>query len=254
MSLVTLYQFPISHYCEKVRWALDFKGISYEVVNLLPLWHVPRMMILSRQTQVPVVTLDGNTLNGSSAIVAALEARFPASQPLLPLRESDIHESDLIEQRCDKVLGPHVRRACYFHILQDSAAAYQLLAEGQSLSGKVKLKASMPLVIAGMRKAMHIHRHGYLESLDRISETLEFLSQKLGRHRYFSGNHLSAVDITVASLLAPLARPPLTIYASPLLLDQGFHDLISLFNHHPMINWTRRTYAQHRWVKRISPI
>ena len=35
MSIV-LYQFPISHYCEKVRWALAYKSISYQKINLLP--------------------------------------------------------------------------------------------------------------------------------------------------------------------------------------------------------------------------
>ena len=35
-----LYQFAISHYCEKIRWALDYKGLNYETVNLLPGQHV----------------------------------------------------------------------------------------------------------------------------------------------------------------------------------------------------------------------
>ena len=31
-----LYQFPISHYCEKARWQLDHKGLAYRTRNLLP--------------------------------------------------------------------------------------------------------------------------------------------------------------------------------------------------------------------------
>ena len=35
----TLYQFPISHYCEKVRWAMDYKKLEYKAKNLLPGLH-----------------------------------------------------------------------------------------------------------------------------------------------------------------------------------------------------------------------
>lgn len=38
--MLTLYQFPISHYCEKIRWALDFKQLKYNTVNLLPALHI----------------------------------------------------------------------------------------------------------------------------------------------------------------------------------------------------------------------
>ncbi|MBK8973197.1 MAG: glutathione S-transferase family protein [Hahellaceae bacterium] len=253
MSLVTLYQFPISHYCEKVRWALDFKGIPYERVNLVPLWHVPRLLMLSRQTQVPVIVMDGATVTGSWDILLAMEDRFPATPRLLPGRDSERRACSAIDAYCDRQLGPHVRRACYFHILQDSEATFTLLSEGQGLSGRFRLRASLPVVIRGMRQAMHVHRHGYLASIDAIRDALNYLDNYLGGRSYYQGNHFSATDMTVASMLAPLARPPSTIYAKPLLLDQGFHDLIALFNHHPMIDWTRRTYARYRNVQRVCP-
>ena len=28
-SMITLYQFQFSHFCEKARWALDYKGVPY---------------------------------------------------------------------------------------------------------------------------------------------------------------------------------------------------------------------------------
>ena len=37
--MLSLYQFPISHYCEKIRRALDYEKLDYRVVNLLPGFH-----------------------------------------------------------------------------------------------------------------------------------------------------------------------------------------------------------------------
>lgn len=34
-SPMKLLEFPHSHYCEKARWALDFKNISYQRVALI---------------------------------------------------------------------------------------------------------------------------------------------------------------------------------------------------------------------------
>jgi hypothetical protein len=33
---IQLYQLLFSHHCEKIRWVLDYKGIAYRTINLLP--------------------------------------------------------------------------------------------------------------------------------------------------------------------------------------------------------------------------
>jgi len=57
--MLTLYQFPISHYCEKARWALDYKKLDYRKVNLLPGPHMKKTKKLSGKTQVPVLEENG---------------------------------------------------------------------------------------------------------------------------------------------------------------------------------------------------
>ncbi|MBW2292390.1 MAG: glutathione S-transferase N-terminal domain-containing protein, partial [Deltaproteobacteria bacterium] len=36
---ITLYEFSLSHYNEKARWALDYKGIPYRSRPVLPGFH-----------------------------------------------------------------------------------------------------------------------------------------------------------------------------------------------------------------------
>ena len=37
-----LYQFPLSHFCEKARWMLDYKELEYVAQNLMPGAHRAR--------------------------------------------------------------------------------------------------------------------------------------------------------------------------------------------------------------------
>ena len=39
--MTRLYTFTISHFAEKARWSLDYKGIHYQEKRLVPGSHVP---------------------------------------------------------------------------------------------------------------------------------------------------------------------------------------------------------------------
>lgn len=53
--MMKLYQFTFSHYCEKARWALEYKGIAYQPVNLLPGSHLRTMQKLTPKERPPGV-------------------------------------------------------------------------------------------------------------------------------------------------------------------------------------------------------
>lgn len=246
MSLVVLYQFPVSHYCEKVRWALDYKGLAYEIRNLLPVWHVPTMMRLSRQSQVPVVALEGRIIAGSQAILTALEERFPAAPSLRPATPATQARCDMLVALADREIGPHVRRACYHHVLNDRAATLALLGAEQGVLGKLQLKASLPMIMALMRKGLKVDSETTLRSVDRLNQCLNELLVQLGKRRYFIGRRFSAADLAVASLLAPLARPEGTLYQRCEPVPEGYLELCEQYRRHPLIEWTLDMYQRHR--------
>ena len=77
--MLTLYQFPNSHYCEKVRWALDYKQLDYRIINLLPGLHVDRTAKkLAGSSSLPILVHDGKALQNSSDILTYLERSVPA--------------------------------------------------------------------------------------------------------------------------------------------------------------------------------
>ncbi len=76
--MLKLYQFPISHYCEKIRWVLAFKNLNHEVKNLLPGLHTLTTKKLSPLTSVPILTHDDKVIQGSDKIISYLDETFPA--------------------------------------------------------------------------------------------------------------------------------------------------------------------------------
>lgn len=68
MTMITLYQMPISHFCEKIRWTPDYKGIAAKRRNLLPGFHARIARTLAPQTHLPVLEHDGVVIQGSAAI------------------------------------------------------------------------------------------------------------------------------------------------------------------------------------------
>ncbi|MEP6541361.1 glutathione S-transferase family protein [Microcoleus vaginatus GB1-A2] len=86
-----LLQFRTSPYCRKVRLALGYKGIPFEVENLTPGLHVLKLKSLTGGLKtVPVLLpqLEGQpeAIADSTQILHSIESRFP-SRPLLPADE-----------------------------------------------------------------------------------------------------------------------------------------------------------------------
>ncbi|MGH8177498.1 MAG: glutathione S-transferase N-terminal domain-containing protein [Steroidobacter sp.] len=74
-----LYVFRFSHFSEKVRWALDFKGIPYTPRHLLPGFHMRTARNLAPRSGVPILKVDDVVIQDSTEIINFLERnRSPA--------------------------------------------------------------------------------------------------------------------------------------------------------------------------------
>ena len=71
-TLPVLWQFRQSHFNEKARWALDWKGIPH-VRRALAMSYVPRALWATGQAKLPILHLDGQAIADSTRIIEALE-------------------------------------------------------------------------------------------------------------------------------------------------------------------------------------
>src|SRR6266480_584462 len=76
-DLPVLWHLKVSHYNEKARWALDYKGIPHIRRAAMPGLHRRTARRLSGGRTFPILVLDGTAVGDSTQIIAALEDRYP---------------------------------------------------------------------------------------------------------------------------------------------------------------------------------
>lgn len=208
----TLWQIDISHYSEKVRWALEYKGIDHGRRSILPGSHIPIALALTRGAQptLPVLQLEGRNIGDSTEIIAALEARYP-DPPLYPIDAEERARAIELEDWFDENLGPHARLLPFYELIQEPDLFAEIAAE--SVPGP--LGKAKPVVGAYARAYTTIRwgansddgaaqaREAMIVAFDKLEAELE-----QGDGEFLVGDQLSVADLTAASLFYPVVVPP----------------------------------------------
>jgi glutathione S-transferase len=243
-DLPALWQFRMSHYNEKARWAFDYKRVAHVRRTLIPGWHVVRLMMMSRQKQVPVAVVDGQVIAGSDRIIEMLEREHP-DPPLFPAESQSRARAIELARFFDTELGPYVRRALFYEVLPDSAYSTALFAHGASFPVRALYRAGFPAVRVIMRLDMKISDATAREAIDRTLIELERLDNLIPSSGYLVGEAFSVADLTAAALLSPIVQPPQFPYAFP-PPTPALARLRERLGHQRVREWVLGIYAKHR--------
>jgi glutathione S-transferase len=241
-----LWQLEISHYNEKVRWALDYKRIPHVRRSLLPGPHVVKAKRLTGDTATtPVLTLDGRSIGDSTRIIAAIEQRWP-QPPLYPEDQQELQRALELEEFFDEELGPHLRRAAYQELLAHPETVVPLFTHGQRLPARVLFRGAFPVVRVGMRRALVINPEAAAESREKVVAAMDRLEREIGPSGYLVGSSFTVADLTAASLFYPIARPPEFPY--PLVSDvpEPAREFLESLARRPGGEWVAEMYRSHR--------
>lgn len=241
--MLTLYQMPISHYCEKVRWALDYKGILAKRCNLLPGFHVRTAKKLAPRSQLPILEHDGVVIQGSSDIITHLDAAYPG-RLLTPEDEPARREALEWERFADDEIGPHVRRMLYHVLLEHPNLVIPFFTHQGPWYGRFLLPRLYPTLQKRMRALMRIDAETARESQDRVEQALDRLNTHLRGRSFLVGDRFTRADLAAASLLAPLAGPPGYGLPWPESYPPDVQAVIHAFD--GKLSWVNRTYAEWR--------
>lgn len=246
----TLWQIDISHYCEKTRWALEYKGVDHGRRSVLPGTHIPMALALTRGAQptMPILRIDGENVVDSTAIIAALEARYP-DPSLYPSDPEDRARALELEDWFDENLGPHARLLPFYELIQEP----ELFAEVAAESVPGPLGKAKPVVGAYARAYTSIRwgasnddaaeqaREAIVAALDKLEAELE-----QGEGEFLVGDCFTVADLTAASLFYPVVLPP----EGPLRTDLPRPPAIERFRESLSdrrgYQWVEETFRKHR--------
>jgi glutathione S-transferase len=246
--LPVLWQLELSHYNEKVRWALDLKRIPHVRRSLLPGVHIAVTSRLSGGTvrTTPMLTLDGRVVGDSTRIIEVLEQRWPepALYPADPQQRARALE---LEEFFDERLGPHVRRAVYFVLLDHPDVVMPLFTHGQRLPARLLLRGMFPILRPLMRDRMRIESVAAEQSRELTFAAMDCLERQLGPSGYLVGDSFTIADLTAAALFYPVVLPPEFPYPLVTEVPPAGREVIDSLANRTGGHWVADMYARHRY-------
>ncbi len=201
----TLHQFEFSNYCEKARWAFDFKGLDPHRRNYLPFLHASTINKLSGQTAVPIVESKEGVVVGSTPILERLQ-KVPTSQLLFPKDPAEHQQVQQWLARLDEA-GATVRGALFSDAIEAPGFMLKLFTTGRNRLTASAYGLMFRLMLPKMKRLLRerVPDPDQLRvDLNRLLDEVAEVSSTTG---YLIGNRFSAADLAAAALFYPLFFP-----------------------------------------------
>ncbi|HLH13701.1 MAG TPA: glutathione S-transferase [Solirubrobacteraceae bacterium] len=257
-----LWHIAVSHFSEKARWALEYKGVAHVRRAPPPGVHIPLVLGMTRGAAytLPLLELSGERIADSTAIIAALERRFPRPA-LYPRDERQRARALALEERLDERLAPYVRRLAFYELRRDP----RLMAEVATRSAPA-LARRLGRALGPYARAFTALRYRAAdagrarEARERVLAELAWLESELaprggsGEREYLVGERFGVADLTAAALLYPLVLPaegPSIVERMP----EGYERFRASLAERRIYGWVREMYARHRLRRaRVAPV
>ncbi len=129
-----LLTIPVSHYCEKARWALERFNFNYIEEKHVPLFHVLANRKTGAGKVVPVLIVNQQTaIVGAPALLQYLHTLAPEEFSLYPNNLELKQEVEKQENLLEKRLGPLVAHWLYYYLLNDKRLIQKLWCDIKSV-------------------------------------------------------------------------------------------------------------------------
>jgi glutathione S-transferase len=240
-----LWHIPLSHFNEKVRWALDYKHIAHRRRVLGPGYLIRAWRATGRGT-LPILFLDGRAIGDSTHIIAALEDRFP-EPPLYPGDATGRQRALALEDYLDEQLGPALRAAVVTPLFRhDPDIALRVLTTGMPDKAYQRLRPLVRIFPVFYRLRHKISDTRLEADRATVNAALDRIEQERQGRPYLVGEAFTVADLTAAAMLSPLLQPPEIQYPVRVELPPYLQDYRATLLRHPAAQWAARIYRLHR--------
>jgi glutathione S-transferase len=204
-----LLTIPISHFCEKARWALDRAGIEYVEERHVQGIH----QIVARRagggTTVPVLVTRERVLAESEDILRYADERLEDDRKLFP-EEPELRDEVVgLCRELDRGLGPDGRRLMYALMLDLKGPMLRVNNQGVPAWEARAMTALWPLAKRWGRRELDIHPGTAAVDEEKVRRVFDAVAERLADGRaHLCGDRFTAADLTFASLAAAVLVPP----------------------------------------------
>ena len=246
LRLVTI---PISHYCEKARWALERAGIAYREERHVQAIHRIAARRAGGGATVPVLVTPEGVLGESEEILAWVDERTAPEHRLYPAEPAERAEVERLCRRFDDGLGPTGRRLMYVHMLAQPELMLEFNNQGVPRWEDRALRLGWPLAVRWARRQLGIHPGIEVEDEAAVWREFDFVAELLADGReQLCGERFGAADLTFAALSASVVVPP--VYGVPLpqpeVLPPSTAALVERAREHPAGRYALTLFAKCR--------
>ena len=251
--MLELYQFELSHYCEKVRLILDYKQLEYRKIEVTPGVGQIELMQKSGSRQVPVLK-DGSTYVADSTEIALyLERKYP-ERPILPTDSLAKGQTLLIEEWADESIALKARKAFIGALNQNQNFRTSLLPDSTPDIVKTAVGAIPGEVLDVLGTGVGFGGEAVKEAKKILTQDLEALCLILQNQPYLTGDTPTLADLAVAGLSIYLKLPAGSYLNIPTpLKGKGIPGLADNITFEPFFAWRDRLYADFRQGSSIPP-
>jgi glutathione S-transferase len=243
-DLPVLWHFRLSHFSEKVRWALDYKEIKHTKVDWQPGSQIGPVVFRTGQRLLPIMRIDGSWIHDSTAIIARLEESYPL--PSLYPKDRKLKQEALDwEDELDTDLGPSTRALILNATLRNPADVVREAAWFKPPFFDLGIKMMTPgLRIAGAAaRALGGSMRG---RRDTVAAVLDKIEARIEDYDYLVGGEFTVADLTAASLLSPIMEVAEFPYAPESGFPSSVRTLREEYFSRPAIRWAKSLYRRYR--------
>jgi glutathione S-transferase len=247
-----LLTIPISHFCEKGRWALERAGLEYDEERHVQGVH----RVVSRRAggagTLPVLIADEGVFSESEDILRYADAALEPEERLFPEEQPLRGEVIALCRRFDAGLGPDARRLMYAHMLTRRNELLAVNNQGVPAWEDRFLRVGWPLVKRYAARELGIGPTTIRDDDPRVRRELDEVAELLADGRpYLCGERFTAADLTFAALAAAAIIPP--GYGTPLPqpgeLSGPVDAVVRSFREHPAGAYALELFRTHRHAR-----
>ena len=204
----TLVTIPISHYCEKARWALERAGVAYRERAHVQAFHRAATLRAGGGLTVPVLVCAAGVLADSGDILEWVDKQAPPGRGLYPEDPNQAAEVRLLEADFNARLGPSSRCWMYQQLRKRRDLAISYGCAGVPAWERASLRIGYPAVLAIVARVLDVTPATAVKAEAEVRETFDAVGERLADGRpYICGGEFTAADLTFSALAAPMLMP-----------------------------------------------